>query len=115
MGIFSKSLFLLVGSHFELLLKLSVPPFTPKLWDKSQAMLFPLLGGFLTMMQFRIINIDSWKVALIVALISTIILYCITDAINPPSFLIVIYQIRYRFLLLLDFCNQSNGCGFSVI
>ena len=43
----SKGLFYAAGGHFELLLRLSIPPYDKNKWDRRLAVLFPIFGGLL--------------------------------------------------------------------
>ena len=95
MSIFGKIMFCFVGSHFELLLKLSIPPFHKKKWDKRLAVIFPIFGGLLTFVQMRIFHFETLAITFLVSVVCSGLIYMSTSSDKAPSFLLIFMFIGF--------------------
>lgn len=95
MSWFGKLMFYFVGGHFEMMLKLSIPPYDAAKWDRRFAILFPIFGGLLTFVQMRMFNGTVLLVVLIISSLLSVLLYFITDKKKAPKFLIVFMFIGF--------------------
>eukprot|EP01022_Parablepharisma_sp_SALTPOND_P004491 TRINITY_DN120394_c0_g1_i1.p1 TRINITY_DN120394_c0_g1~~TRINITY_DN120394_c0_g1_i1.p1 ORF type:complete len:614 (-),score=10.35 TRINITY_DN120394_c0_g1_i1:170-1915(-) len=92
---FGKGLFLLVGGHFELLLKLSIPPYDKNRWDRRLAILFPVFGGLLTFVQMRVFHIEVLAITFVISLVLSGLIYYSTKKDRPPEYLLLFMFIGF--------------------
>eukprot|EP00826_Nyctotherus_ovalis_P001606 TRINITY_DN10268_c0_g4_i7.p1 TRINITY_DN10268_c0_g4~~TRINITY_DN10268_c0_g4_i7.p1 ORF type:complete len:235 (+),score=69.77 TRINITY_DN10268_c0_g4_i7:952-1656(+) len=90
-----KILFFFVGSHIELLLKLSIPPYDKRKWDKRLAVLFPIFGGLLTFIQMRIFHVGVLGITFLVSLVFSWLIYISTSRDKAPDFLLLFMLIGF--------------------
>lgn len=95
MTLIGKLLFMFAGSHFELLLKLSIPPFDEKKWDRRLAVLFPIFGGLLTFVQLKIFNGYVLLVVILISISLSVLMYFITEPKKAPKFLLILMLIAF--------------------
>jgi len=95
MSIIGKIMFFFVGSHFELILKLSIPPYDKRKWDKRLAVLFPIFGGLLTFVQMRIFHIGVLGITFLVSIIFSYLIHLSTTKEKAPDFLLLFMFIGF--------------------
>jgi len=95
MSWFGKGMFLVVGSHYEMFLKLSIPPYDKKKWDRRLAVLFPIFGGLLTFVQLRIFHVAVLLITLAVSIVLSVLIYYATEKKKAPNFLIAFMFIGF--------------------
>jgi len=89
MSWFGKGMFFLVGGHYELLLKLSIPPYNMDKWDRRLAILFPIFGGLLTFVQMRIFHLGVLGVTFLTSIVLSGLIYYSTEKAKAPKFLLL--------------------------
>ncbi len=95
MSWFGKVLFCFAGSHFELLLKLSIPPYDKNRWDRRLAVIFPIFGGLLTFVQMRVFNLGVLLITFAVSVACSVMIYLSTEKKKAPSYLLVFMFIGF--------------------
>ena len=87
--------FMFVGGHFELILKLSIPPYDKTKWDRRLAVLFPIFGGLLTFIQMRVFHLGVLGGTLVVSIVISFLIYNATEKKKAPNFLIIFMFIGF--------------------
>ncbi len=94
-GALAKSFHWLLGAHFELMLKFSIPPAGPRNWDRFLAATFPVFGTVLTLVQFRVTDVRTWEFSLAGATIVSMLVSALTSATKPPRFMVLFMLVGF--------------------
>jgi len=93
--LFSKLYFWTIGANLRLILKLSIPPFSERKWNKMLAVIFPLLGFPLILTQMRITNILAWEITIGISILSLIWIWFFTESKIAPKFIMIFMIIAF--------------------
>ena len=95
MSFLGKIFFFFVGAHFELLLKLSIPPYDKKKWNRRLAIIFPIFGGLLTFVQMRVFHGTVLLITFASSIALSILIYLSTENKRAPSYLLIFMFIGF--------------------